>query len=315
MIVFRTPPYGGPGAGVFIPDYSLLADELCNYLSLLFGKRVDCHGLIEGSGFFGLPDLTLMSTVCEPTLPQNSRKPRADFSTELDFVQCARIQSLFEFRHVDSHFFSFFRTATKFYAQAHRVWERDAETAYLNLVTAGEVLSNFYKFDKTDLLDEDLKELIKTVQQCVPNGDEIAGKLIKKWLGIKKRFVKAIVDLVTPEFFECTESTTDHEKFRSNDFESSIKAAYDLRSKHLHTGKAFGFWVSRRTNGSNEEVQAGRPDESDKEFAKVLERAPTLVGLERIIRFCLLKFAERNGAYHFPENALESLVTVPPLDT
>jgi Apea-like HEPN len=307
VVAFRTPPYTGAGAGVIIPDYSHVADSFCNYLSVLFGKRFDSHGLLEGSGFFRLVNLTSMNVVCTPTLPHNSYKPRADFSTDLSLRQLVRMKSLLASASLDRRFLQHFRTASKFYAQALRGWEHDAEAAYLDLVTAGEVLSNFFKYGKDALLDEDAKEMIDLIRKHVPHGEEVAGRFASRLRGIRKKFVRTVLDLVTPDFFTRTESTSGNGKFDLCTFERAIGAAYDLRSRHLHTGAPFGFWVSRLTSGGNEEVQTGLPAVKDPDLAKALARAPTLVGLERVIRFCLLRFAEQNGAYDSRELLLDRM--------
>jgi hypothetical protein len=304
VVAFRTSPHTGDGAGFISPDYSHYADNFCNYLSVLFGKRFDSHGLLEGSGFFRLVNLASMNVVCTPTLPHNSYKARADFSTALSLTQLARMSSLFAFAPLDERFLRHFRTSAKFYAQALRGWEHDAEAAYLDLVTAGEVLSNFFKYDKNALLDEDAKEMIELIREHVPSGQKVAARFAGRLHVIKKRFVRTIRDLVPTDFFERTESTRGNGKFDSATFEQTIAAAYDLRSKHLHSGVPFGSWVSRLTNGGNEEVQNDQPVLQDTDLAKVVALAPTLVGLERVIRFCLLRFAEQNGAYNSTEVSL-----------
>ena len=70
--------------GLIIPNYTPTADLVCSYLSVLFGKRFDNHGMVEGSGYFNVPDMTTFNTLCEHQLPQNSHSPRADFSIPLD---------------------------------------------------------------------------------------------------------------------------------------------------------------------------------------------------------------------------------------
>lgn len=50
------------------------------------------------------------------------------------------------------------------------------------------------------------------------------------------------------------------------------------------------------------------PVVEDKEFAVILQRAPTLVGLERLVRHCLMRLAEERGFY-------ESLSDSPREDT
>jgi hypothetical protein len=54
--------------------------------------------------------------------------------------------------------------------------------------------------------------------------------------------------------------------------------------------------------GLNNEVQTGKPVVNDRELSKILEHAPTLVGLERVVRYCLYQFAVRHGALVKSEN-------------
>jgi len=71
-------------------------------------------------------------------------------------------------------------------------------------------------------------------------------------------------------------------------------AAYDLRSKYVHTGQPFGSWVRPRGQ-TIEEVQVGRPVVTSADLAKTLADAPTLVGLERVLRYALLRFASEHS--------------------
>lgn len=43
------------------------------------------------------------------------------------------------------------------------------------------------------------------------------------------------------------------------------------------------------------EVQYGKPVVGDETFEKALAKAPTYFGLERIIRYCLLRFIHTHG--------------------
>jgi hypothetical protein len=56
IYAFETPPIEAK-AGTRLPDYSSAGPIISSYLSLLFGKRFDPHGLIEHAGFFCVPDL------------------------------------------------------------------------------------------------------------------------------------------------------------------------------------------------------------------------------------------------------------------
>ncbi len=297
VMAFRTPPYKGPGSGLIIPDYSYAADVFCSFFCLLFGKRFDFHGLYEGSGLFRLPDMSGLGGICVPMLPHNSHKLRADYSFKLELNELYRINKWLEFKCVDTSFEQYFFTAVRFYARGLRAWDNDPESAYLNFVTAGEVLSGFCDYSKSDLIDSDSRAILDAIETHVPDGKEVSKKLVSKLHLIKRRFVRMICDSVDDAFFLRSESRNADGAFSKSTFERSIAAAYDLRSTHVHTGVGFRGWVSVPTNGNNNEVPGGgKPVVDDKNFAKVLERAPTLVGIERVVRFCLLRLAERQGA-------------------
>ena len=73
-----------------------------------------------------------------------------------------------------------------------------------------------------------------------------------------------------------------------------LGAAYDLRSRYVHTGQSFGDVVGPR-GMDQDEVQSGKPMHPDKDFAKALAYAPTYIGLERILRYCLLRYLGNLG--------------------
>jgi len=101
---------------------------------------------------------------------------------------------------------------------------------------------------------------------------------------------------VNESFFEGSESQQELFKLKPNDFDVRMAAAYDLRSHFLHAGKTFGVWVTSLAN-SNAEVGLGAPAYGDAEWKKLIARAPTLVGMERVIRFCLLRFLHQKVSF------------------
>jgi hypothetical protein len=139
--------------------------------------------------------------------------------------------------------------------------------------------------------------LLAAIRNDLPNGVAVARHIAGQLLLIKRRFVQTITRFVDHSFFDRSESRDHFGRLSSESFEKTVGAAYDLRSKYVHTGVPFGRWVSLRVAGSNTEMQVGRPVVSDKDLGDILARAPTLVGLERILRYCLLRFAEANGGY------------------
>ena len=82
VIAFETEPLE-KRAGMVVPDYTYVGESVCAYLSVLFGKRFDCHGLVVANGQYQIPDLTAYSTTCNPRSPFNSHKQRKLFSNTL----------------------------------------------------------------------------------------------------------------------------------------------------------------------------------------------------------------------------------------
>lgn len=292
---FRTPETE-KAAGVVIPTYEHVGEFVCPLLSLLFGKRFDSHGTFETNGRFAIPVLTEFSEPTRPTLPQNSHKPRSDIAVILDLGQVARIEPIL-LGDGSSAAARSLNAASKFYWQALRSAESDSETAYLNLITAGEILSNVHRPVDEDLLDNTVKEILARIRTSLPGGVKAARVLSGRMRQIKRRFVAAISDLADDQFFAKDPSIPNGRCLTPEMFSQRIAAAYDLRSRYVHTGLSFGKWVSPVLSHDLGEVQIGRPMVGDEELATLIETAPTYLGLERTIRYCLFRFAERHELF------------------
>ncbi|MFG0217283.1 hypothetical protein ACFU8X_29970 [Brevibacillus porteri] len=89
--------------------------------------------------------------------------------------------------------------------------------------------------------------------------------------------------------------------------DKQIRAAYQVRSSYVHTGQRF----SEVVQVEEFEVQVGRLHINEgesrevKKFLKALNDAPTFNGLERMMRYCLIRFLESNGAIIFPSETTE----------
>lgn len=295
IVAFQTEPYRKK-PGIVIPDYSPVGEIACSYLSVLFGKRFDCHGLVEGSGFYNTPDLTAYNSICNPKLPFNTHRQRSCFKIPLNLSNFSPLSRIFTGSHINPSFQTKLNAACKFYMQALQNAEYEPEVAYLHLITSGEILAGFFEYEKEEILDQQILGVLNTIQSGLDNGEGIARQISNRLLGIKKCFVKSLCSLVDHRFFEARESDVEFGYFKPDLIERSIGAAYDLRSKYVHTGVPFGNWIQPR--GHHTDLQLGRPVVSDRDFAKTLAKAPTFLGLERFIRYCLLSFMVSNG---FPE--------------
>jgi hypothetical protein len=293
VLVFATEPYEKK-AGVAVPNYEPTGDFVCSLLGLLYGKRFDAHGSLEMSGMFGLPDLTEFSEFCDPVLPFNSHKPRADIGIPLSLMEVRRIAPLLEGTPHDEARAAVLFGARRFYLRALQAAEIDPEVAYLHLITAGEILSNAHEVRQIDLIDDEARLVLDRIQNELQGGARVANFVRGRLRQIKRRFLRGICTFIDPGFFQRREAEHPFEALREDQFEACIAAAYDLRSRYVHTGVSFGGWIQPRFG--NAERQSGKPVVKDAEMAGILERAPTFLGLERIMRYALLKFAETLGA-------------------
>lgn len=296
VFAFETPQFAKT-VGVVLPDYSGIPELLCWYLSVLFGKRFDNHGLLETIGHFNLPNMEQFGVLCNHTLPHNSRASRVDYSIPLNLSEIARIEPLLSHQNHNEAFLRIFQTASKFYSQAIQSFERDPEVAYLHLVTAIEVLSSSQGSTASDSYEPTTAEYLERIERELADGAKIAGHFREKMFSIKRRFVSKLTELVDEEFFARSECQEPYGQLKAKDFRKTCGAAYDLRSQYIHTGVPFGSWIGRSIAGINSEVQVGHPVVESKSYAKALANAPTFIGLERIVRYCLLKSAEQQKLY------------------
>lgn len=301
IVAFETEPHEKE-VGSMLPNYAWVGDVICIYLSILYGKRFDSHGVIEGTGMFRLPDYSLFQSLVQPRLPQNSHAPRRDIAIPLNLVEISRIEPLLR-PGQDARFMTFLQTSGRFYLQALQNFEERPDVAYLNLITAGEVLSNYFSYDKDELLDEQAKDIIRQIAEASDDGPELARQIKGRLFQVKRRFLRAMESLLTDPFFAESEAERDFLRLKKEDIKSRLSAAYDLRSQHVHSGIPFGSWISRTLGGEAGEVQVGTPVVGNKDFEKVLARAPTYFGLERIIRYCLLRFIHTHGVLIDPRLA------------
>jgi hypothetical protein len=298
IFAMKTPP-PPPSIGFFIvfPDYSVTGDFLSTCLSVLYGKRFDNHGLIESSGKFWLPEYSHFDYY-NPHLPFNSRKPRPDLEIPLRLDEINRIAPLLHEGLVDPHFRDIFSSAGRFYVHALQHAETQPEIAFLDLITCGEILSNFYDYDPDDLLNTQTKTDLNQIKQEIKCGAAIVRRIRGQLFGVKRIFVKTVLYLLNPYFFQQSEAKEGYARLNQEDVSIRIKAAYDLRSRYVHTGVNFGRWIHPNYSLEyNAEVQIGEPAIKDKEFKKILIRCPTFIGMERIMRFCLLRFMHINGIF------------------
>ena len=289
VLAFETPPRE---KSIVIPDYSPTGDAVCSYLSVLFGKRFDCHGLTEGSGFYNIPNLNLFSTLCDQSLSFNSHRPRNDFVVPLRMENFGAMLSVLEKLQKEPGLENKLRAACNFYMQSLKNAEQNIEVAYLHLVSAGEVLSSVFTYEEQALYDEETRRDLSRIRTELSNGEKVANRLSRKMYWVKRRFINSLYGLLDSRFFIGTEQA-----FSKENVKLYIAGAYDLRSKYIHSGIPFGHWV--KPSGRVGDVPPGKWVVEDKELEGSLNKAPTYIGLERLVRFCILAYLDKFGPLKF----------------
>lgn len=294
VCVFRIDP-PEPAPGVVVPDYSHVGNLISRALSVFYGKRFDNHGVIESHGRFSMPLLNEVTPAMRYYyFGSNNHQPRKSLDIELDLSNCQPIIDFLTKKPNDRLKQTFF-TAGKFYLSSLQSVDTDMEKAFLDLVTCGEILSNYFQYAEDEIYDYRLKEMFERLAKSGVNQKDI--ELVKSRLyQVKSRFNLTFRKLLNKHFFDKTESLQEFAKLTTENIESCIKAVYDLRSKYVHTGIDFGHWLVPHRAVMNE-IQLGVPVVEDKELKKILSKVPTYIGLERAMRFALLRLLHINNIY------------------
>lgn len=279
---------------VRLPELSYVGDYFCVFLSVLFGKRFQNLGFLETNGNRRVPDVAGMrSCRLREALPFSS-KVRKDLGFELKLDLAKPMLPLLDlvFREIDenaslSEDVELAYTAGRFYLQGLDLFEDDSELSYLSFVNAGEVLVSALSFSGKELYDSDTRKLLSHVARKA--GGQAARAVRKKLFQVRRRFRIGLTRLVAPAFFEGHECSEEWAALKPEDFGMRLNAAYDLRSKFLHSGARFAVWAEQLRH-ENAEIVPGKPAHGTPEWKELISRIPTLLAVERVMRFCLLKF-------------------------
>ncbi|BAZ49889.1 hypothetical protein NIES4103_25020 [Nostoc sp. NIES-4103] len=286
-----------PDQQIIIPDNSYVSDILSIALAIYYGKRFDNHGILESCGLFWMPNVEPIFPSSNYYIGINNNYPRKDLEIPLILNNCKSIIKFILTRNDQYEKLQrYFLAAGKFYLNSLQIMEQDIEQAYLNLITCGEILSNFYDYTENEIYDDNLKEIFMRLA-CLAQDSDIK-QLKNRLYQVKKKFTLTIIRLLNKTFFAQTESDDENTKLQEEFIDKNIKAAYDIRSKYVHTGQSFKAYIEQRYKSINEVPRPGlEPNVTDKELKAIFKRIPSYIGLERIMRFALLRFIHTNGIY------------------
>ena len=303
VIVCRIPP----PENQLRPNYRQLGERFCASLGFLFGKRFDFHGLIESDGMFHAPDLSNIRPVELSDSGPYNHHCRKDLEIELDLSHFGKISRLFLGGTVSQDFLNVLFAAARFYHRSLQIFDLEPDAAYLDLITCGEILCNHTNYPDSTLYDPDVLEALDKLWVVPDGGEEASGRLKGNLWQIKRKFTRTIVDLLNDYFFTNTEAGHQAGSLRTSatnplwregkeqiTIEKRIKAAYDLRSLYVHPRMDFSLYVLPMGPILNE-TQVGMHQLDSTKMQNTVFLAPTYLGMERIVRYCLVRFTHLHG--------------------
>lgn len=275
--------------GIVMPDYSTWGNIYCSIFSVFFGKRFDNCGPIQNMGIYRLPSL-YKEPLKYYDLEFNNFKPRVDLNILLNFTQLSKVFEFFLDENLDKTEANILIQASRFYLRALQSVEISEDMAYLDLITCGEILSNSQEYSDGELYDHDT-DLVNFLDKLTDEKDK---KFIKKRLfQVKRKFFLSTKELLNNNFFVVSEVKEPFRQgiydFTEDNIDKAIKAAYDLRSNFVHTGAKYSNYLMPISQINNEIID-NNPYGCDSELGKLFEKAASFTGLERIMRYCLLRF-------------------------
>ncbi len=195
--------------------------------------------------------------------------------------------------NLDGNYHQRFILAVKLYHQAILMIEEHPDMAYLNLISAIEVLCKEAAIGEVKLADlenEKLAELINRIE----NEDlrrTIEQTILKREHFIGRRFVAFILDYVGKDFW-ATERP-EYGAIKRDDLPKILKRIYDQRSNTLHNGDTFPPYIFRPPTLGAEIVPGLSITHREREW-KPQDFIPHPHFFERLVNHVLKNFLTRN---------------------
>lgn len=259
--------------------------------ALLFGKRLRSHGLLWSSfGVWSMPDLlNIVPNDYHRLAPYGgAREDNPRVPPVWDELQ--EFNNLWPQLRSDHAPLRPLLNAVRSYAEALRLLPLDIEVAYFRLIQALESASSnlIVSEEERFVHDAELRGHLTWLDNLAdPQGAKSARYFRRRLYQIKRTVSLWLKHMVSDDFF-----TDDQHALQPSKLDAAISAAYDLRSLYVHTGTTFGVWVDPALG------RCGKAETIPPDFAsictasplsKLIKAAPSFLGLERLVRYSVLK--------------------------
>lgn len=274
-----------------VPNYYGVGEVVSYVLSVVFGKLFIPMGFMATRDSYCVPDIPSFEAF-QKRYPFFSNEIRPEFPIALDRSVIGEIR-------IEAIKSSTLRAAN-LYQVALSEFGRAPDVAYINLVTAGEIITADLEFSAEELYDSRTLDLFERLRSLGTDGQEAYGLLRGKLKQLKRKYILGLKMLADERIFFGAEFGS----LSKTNLKDALGASYDLRSKYLHEGVRIANHV---VNGPYE-VGLTYNSGHSKEVQKVLQKAPSFISLERVIRMAILKniFIDMEAEFSVPtsESAL-----------
>jgi hypothetical protein len=263
------------------PMYEWVGEEMSALLGAFYGKLILNLGHVQAGRFLTVPSMQERPFYAFDKSPFNDR-PRRPNGVEANLAEAAPLVAKYVKVVANDDQLPLLVRAAEFYRIALEIYDERPEVAFAMFISTLEVLIEFREYSEEELYDERLLSDLNIIRQGCAEGAEIVNRLKHRSYQVKRK-VSALVDKLVPNaFFEQRETSQSSGFIRDRaELVERVRAAYDIRSRLLHTGNRSGLWYIEHDH-QGEEYGIGSPVLDDKKLAKLLCGSVNLVGLERI---------------------------------
>ncbi len=265
------------GGFAIIETYEWLGDRVAPLLSCVYGKLIEYRGQLQSAGHLTLPNLETSINPSFEEPPFNS-KPRTATKTELNFKNLNHLLEKILFEESEEK--QMLINAGMFYQLALENWVNRPALAYSSLISSLEAVLPLRDYTNKELFDDRRIKDFELIQS-LPDGDKIVNRFKGSLYSIRRKLGIFVTDKLPETFFEEPECKHDNGLLKKENLGKAMKAAYDLRSKFLHTGNSIGYWPLEQTSDGLEVPMRGAVIH-DRAVEKLVNNTVTLTGLERI---------------------------------
>jgi hypothetical protein len=265
-----------------------IPSELISLASLFLRKRFILGSMVRSND---MPMLYSVKEWIDKQLIENSCN-LADLETLFKLVE-----------YLKPKYHQKFILAVKSYHTAIQVIEEKPDMAYLNLVSAIEVLCQKTEIKKQLYkVNSKLANLIKNIED-EEFKDEIENAVLQKERFIKQKFQKFILEHIEESFWNY-EKRPQLGKIKHDDLPKLLNNIYDQRSKTLHNGEPFPYYIYHSPTMGSELNPSLATTVGEKKWLRK-DFIPYPHFFERLVRHVLINFLKKNQIKNKKPNKIQ----------